>query len=115
MGGLLLAASILRPAPALAHDVTCFAWSDGDLWVWGSAQFCNGTADSQTVTSTLYKWNGSNYDQESFQWQPCGLCANVETIAGTPPGTGWRWVEGQHYGYHHNIWYTVTGMEFYRP
>ncbi len=85
------------------------------MWVWGSSSACAGVADWLSVESTLYKYNGSSYDYESYNFGACFVCANVEAVWPTPGGAGWRWVEGFHTGFHHNPDATLSGAEFYRP
>lgn len=101
-------------SPASAHDAVCFRQSSGGAWIWGSSTGCTAVMDWQLVSSTLYKWDGSNYNYETSTPGGCLLCANAEAVAATPSGAGWRYVEGSHQAYHHNLAVALSGFEFYR-
>ncbi len=78
-------------------DVVCYATSSGDQWVWGSASACPTQMMAYISTdSYLYKWDGSTWNFEDMEPSACNDCQADGTSAATPPGAGWRYVQGFH-------------------
>lgn len=89
--------------------------SSGTIWVWGSTSLCPEAIEEVAVDSSLYKWTGSYWELEQNFFDGCYFCDVASTMSATPPGAGWRFVEGKHVGIHHEPFWGVSGMQFYRP